>query len=105
MRLGVIDEGLCAIATLQQEGLAAGHRRELTGELLDLGGDGDRGHAFQHGAHRLGLLGVPTGLLRGRFVQRGIQPFTQVGRQRRQRRQLLDRYVNGPVHPVILTGP
>ena len=98
VRLGVVGERFGAVAALQHERLAAGHRGELAGEPFDLRRDRDRRDAFQHLAHRLGLVGIPAGLLGGRLGQRRVQPGPQIGRQRRQRRQLVDRYVNGPVH-------
>jgi hypothetical protein len=104
VRLGVVGERLGAVSALQQERLAAGHRGELAGQLLDLRGHRHRRHALQHRPHRGGLTGVPARLLGGRLAQRGIQARTQVRRQRRQRRELLDRYVNGPVHPSMVTG-
>ena len=70
----------------------------------DLGGHRHRRHALQHLTHRRGLVGGPAGLLGGWLGQRGVQPGPQVGRQRRQRRQLVDRYVDGPVHRSIVTG-
>ena len=104
VRFGVVDERLGAVAALQQEGLAARDVGQLALELLDLRGHRDRRHALQHGPHRLGLFGIPAGLLRGRLGQCGVQPMPQVIGQRRQRRQLVDGYVDGPVHPTMVTG-
>ncbi|AFE17044.1 hypothetical protein MRGA327_13450 [Mycobacterium tuberculosis RGTB327] len=36
--------------------------------------------------------------------QRGVQSCSQVSRQRRKRRELVDRYVDGPVHRSMVTG-
>ena len=85
VRFGVVDERLGAVAALQQEGLAARDVGQQPLEPLDLRGHRDRRHALQHRPHRLGLIGVPAGLLRGRLGQRGVQPLPQVVRQRRQR--------------------
>ena len=104
VRLGVVDERLGAVAALQQERLPAGHRGQLVGQFLDLRGDGDRRHALEHRPHGPGLLGIPAGLLGGGLGQRRVQAGAQVRRERRQRRQLVDRYVNGPVHPSMVTG-
>ncbi|KEG30551.1 hypothetical protein EN20_13955 [Mycobacterium tuberculosis] len=44
------------------------------------------------------------GLLGRRLGQRGVQSCSQVSRQRRKRRELVDRYVDGPVHRSMVTG-
>ncbi len=100
---GVVGERLRAVAALQQKRLAPGHLRELFLQPDDLGGHGHRWHAFEHLAHRRRLIGVPAGLLGGRLGQRGVQLRPQVDRQRRQRRQLVDRNVDGPVHRSMVT--
>ena len=74
VRFGVVGERLGAVAALQQERLAAGDLGQLGLQPVDLGRHGDRRHALQHRAHRLGLVGVPARLLRGRLGQRGVQP-------------------------------
>ena len=99
VRFGVVDEGLRAVAALQQERLTARDVGQQPLEPLDLRRHGHRRHALQNGPHRLGLIGRPAGLLRRRLGQRGVQPVPQILRQRRQRRQLVDGYVDGPVHP------
>ena len=104
MRFGVVDERLRAVAALQQERLTAGDLGQHVLQPHDLRRHRHRGHALQDRSHRLDLLGRPTGLLGGGLGQRGVQPGPQIRRQRRQRRQLLDRYVNGPVHPSMVTG-
>ena len=104
VRLGVVDEGFGAVAALQQEGLTARDVGELSLQALDLRGYGHRRNALQDGSHDLGRLGVPAGLL-GRGPGKGrVQPVPQVVGQWRQRRQLVDRYVDGPVHPFMVTG-
>ena len=75
VRFGVVDERLRAVAALQQERLAAGDLGQQALEPLDLRRHRDRRHALQHRAHRLGLVGGPARLLRGRLGQRGVQPL------------------------------
>ncbi len=104
VRLGVVDERLGAVAALQQERLALRDIGQLAGQLLDFGRDRDRRHAFQHRAHRLRLVRRPAGLLGSRFGQGLVQPRAQIRGQRRQRRQLVDRDVDGPVHPSMVTS-
>ena len=102
--LGVVDERLRAVAALQQERLTAGDVGQQALEPLDLRGHRHRRNALQDRPHHLGRFGIPAGLLRRRLGQRGVQPMPQVIRQRRQRRQLVDGYVDGPVHPFMVTG-
>ena len=99
VRLGVVDVGLGAVAALQQERLAAGHRGQLVGQLVDLAGHRHRRHRLQHRPDGQHLLGVrPLRLLRGRAGERVVQPRPQLGRQRRQARQNVRRDVDRPVH-------
>jgi hypothetical protein len=99
VRLGVVDEGLGAVAALQQERLSPGDRGELVTQLVDLGGHRDRRHALQHGAHHPHRLRVrPFRLLGGRQGQRLVQFGTEPSRQRRQFGQRLQREVDGAVH-------
>ena len=101
---GVVGERLRAVAALQQKRLTLGDLRQLLLQPDDLGGHGHRRHALQDRAHRRGLIGGPAGLLGSRLGQCGVQPRPQIRRQRRQRRQLVDRDVDGPVHRSMVTG-
>ena len=79
--------------------LATAASRSL--QPVDLRRQRDRRHALQHRAHVRDVLGVgPLGLLRGRAGQRVVEPGPQVGGQRGQLGQHLDRRVDGPVHDV-----
>ena len=78
--------------------------RQQALEPLDLRRHGDGRNTLEHRPHILGRLGIPAGLLRRRLGQCGVQPEPQLVRQRRQRRQLVDGYVDGPVHPFMVTG-
>ncbi|SLD05264.1 Uncharacterised protein [Mycobacteroides abscessus subsp. massiliense] len=104
MRLGIVREGLGTVAALQQECLATRHLSQLALQTLNLRGHRDRRHAFQHGAHRGGLIRGPARLLSSRFGQGRIEALTQIRRERRQLRQLVDGDVDCPVHEPILTG-
>ncbi len=93
------SERLRAVPALEQERLAAGDVGEPGAEPVDLRGHGDRRHALQHGAHLTDGLGVrPVRLLGRRTGQRVVQPVAQLGGQRGQLGQGVDRHVNGPVH-------
>ena len=104
VRLGVVDERLGAVAALQQERLAARDVGQLRLEPLDLRRHGQRRHALQNRPHRLRLVGGPARLLGGGLGQGGVEPLAQVVGQRRQIRQLVDGYVDGPVHPSMVTA-
>ena len=94
MGLGVVDEGLRAVAALEQERLAVRDRREPRLQAVDLGGQGDGRDALQHGADvgHVRSLG-PLGLLGGRTGQRVVQTRAQFGGERRQLGEHLDRGV------------
>ena len=100
----MLGEALGAVAALQQESLTARDIGQVGLEPLDLRRDGDRRHAFEHGAHRRGLVEVPGRLLQRRLGQRGVEAVPQLFGQRRKRRQLIDGYVDGPVHPSMVTA-
>jgi hypothetical protein len=63
--LGVVDEGLGAVAALEEEGLAAGDLAEASLQQVDLGGDGDRRDALQQRPDALDDVGLGPGRLLG----------------------------------------
>ena len=99
VRLGVVDEGLGAVAALQQEGPALRDGGEPALEAVDLRRQGHRRHALQHGAHVSDVRQVrPLGLLGRRAGQSLVQPGAQLDRKRGQLGQDVHRRVDGPVH-------
>ena len=105
VRLGVVDERLGAVAALQQERLAAGDLGQLAVQPVDLGRHRHRRHALQHRAHRARPGRRPSsGCCAAGLASAASSRVPQVVGQRRQRRQLVDRYVDGPVHPSMVTG-
>ncbi len=104
MRLGVIGKRLRAIPTLQQKRLTTSDLRQLLLQPDDLRRHRHRRHTLEHLTHRRRLIDRPAGLLSSRLSQRSIQPRPQLIRQRRQRRQLVNRNIDGPVHRYMVTG-
>ena len=86
VRLGVVDEGLRAVAALQQERLTPGDLGQHVLQPHDFRRHRHRRHTLQNRPHRLDLLARPVRLLCGGLGQRGVQPGPQIRRQRRQRR-------------------
>ena len=85
MRLGVVHEGLGAVAALEQERLALGDGGQALLQPVDLGRHRDRRDALQDRAHvaDVGLVG-PLGLLGGGTGQRVVQLAAQLVGQGRQ---------------------
>ena len=97
MGLGVVGEGLRAVAALQQERLAPRDGGQLGLQPVDLGGHGDRRDVLEHRAdvgHRLRVR--PVRLLERRARERVVQAVTQVGGQRGQTREGIHGKVDGP---------
>jgi hypothetical protein len=99
VRLGVVDERLRAVAALQQERPALGDVGQPCLQPVDLGRQGDRRNALQHGAHVRDVHGVgPVGLLGRRTGEGVVEAGAHVTGQGWQLGQHFDRGVDGPVH-------
>ena len=101
VRLVVVDEGLRAVAALEQERVPAGDLPEPHLQPVHLGRDRDRRHALQQRPHPAQVLGIwPRRLLGRRPAQRVLEGR---GQRRRQRGKLGERghgHVDGPGHGV-----
>ena len=99
VRLRVVDEGLGAITTLQQERLPAGDVAEPRLQPVHLGRHGDRGHALEQRSHARDVVEIrPRRLLRRRSSHRVVERRRQRRGQRGKLRKLGDGHIDGPSH-------
>ena len=100
MRLGVVDEGLGAVAALEQERLAAGDLRRAARWRRSTSGGSVTGGTLSSTVRTCATSARvgPLGLLGGGPGERVVQPGAQLGGQGGQLGQHFDRGVDGPVH-------